>query len=539
MNKIYQLCKAIGLIYGDVTNICGNKRLSAMILGILLSSAQANAEFAAGSGTGDNPYQIETIEQLQKIDEYPAAHFVLMNDIDASETADWNGGKGFKPLQFIDFHFDGGGHVITGLTINRGKEDEVGLFGSTGNAVIVNLGLEDINVTGDKHVGGLVGHNSISVIKSCYVVGKVTGDNTVGGLIGTLAIDGNPEGHEYWVMSSYTDVFVMGSDRVGGLIGGTMVVWPLWGMMRGTYQSFAMGEVVGGEDTGGLFGDPFMASISESYWGIETTGQNDGIGSETDADITGLITEQMTGQDAFIHMYKLDFDNTWQLTGGHPVLKWQDPDNAVDQPLVSIIRIDTAKRDFGRVSTDSSGIGEVAIRNTGNTSLSGEVYLAGADSGPFAIDNEFSSFSLEAGSSQDVAITFHPESADSYEAEMHIVHDAPNRSDTLIVPLVGEGKEPTFAMPDSDRPQKVALYQNYPNPFNPVTVIRYDLLEGRQVSLVVYDVMGRRVATLIDRTMPAGSHTAHFDASDLAGGVYLYHLTTGDFVQTRQMMLIK
>ncbi len=86
---------------------------------------------------------------------------------------------------------------------------------------------------------------------------------------------------------------------------------------------------------------------------------------------------------------------------------------------------------------------------------------------------------------------------------------------------------------------KILEVENYPNPFNPVTVIRYELPQNSQVRLEVFDMLGRRVAVLVDGLIEAGTHEIPFDASNLASGVYLYRLTAGQVVQTRQMVLVK
>ena len=83
------------------------------------------------------------------------------------------------------------------------------------------------------------------------------------------------------------------------------------------------------------------------------------------------------------------------------------------------------------------------------------------------------------------------------------------------------------------------LSNNYPNPFNPVTTIRYELPVNSNVRLEVFDILGRRVAVLVDGMIEAGVHEVTFNASNLASGVYLYRLSTADFVQTRQMVLVK
>jgi len=88
-------------------------------------------------------------------------------------------------------------------------------------------------------------------------------------------------------------------------------------------------------------------------------------------------------------------------------------------------------------------------------------------------------------------------------------------------------------------PKEFALSQNYPNPFNPTTLIRYNLPVDCQVRLDVYNVLGQRVATLVDGQQKAGYKVATWNAQDIASGVYLYKLTAGDFTSIRKMVLLK
>lgn len=83
------------------------------------------------------------------------------------------------------------------------------------------------------------------------------------------------------------------------------------------------------------------------------------------------------------------------------------------------------------------------------------------------------------------------------------------------------------------------LSQNYPNPFNPSTTIQYTLPQAADVQLTVYNILGQRIARLVDTQQISGSYSVNFDASNLASGVYFYRLTAGDMVQQRKMTLIK
>ncbi|MGB2957588.1 MAG: T9SS type A sorting domain-containing protein, partial [Bacteroidota bacterium] len=93
--------------------------------------------------------------------------------------------------------------------------------------------------------------------------------------------------------------------------------------------------------------------------------------------------------------------------------------------------------------------------------------------------------------------------------------------------------------PAAALPADFHLAQNFPNPFNGQTVISYTLPVGGTVSLVVYSLDGREVATILRENQSAGQHTAYFDGFDLASGTYFYRLQLGKFAQTRKFVLLR
>jgi hypothetical protein len=182
---------------------------------LAVAAAPLGAQTWKGSGLPDDPFLIESVEQLAELAEeskklqidrtfinFRGVHFLLTTDLDLAE---WNAThpKGWNPIgdkvsggvSSFAGHFDGGGHVIKNLYIDADQEDtglqgrgnNQGLFGCTRNATIENLGLIDVDVTGDMHVGGLVGWSISSCnITNCYVTGKVSGFQAAGGLVGDL-----------------------------------------------------------------------------------------------------------------------------------------------------------------------------------------------------------------------------------------------------------------------------------------------------------------------------------------------------------------
>ncbi len=205
--------------------------------------------------------------------------------VDAAD-AYWNGGLGWEPIgdrsHPFTAVFDGNGHVITNLYIDRSQND-VGLFSSIGSSsTIRGVGLAAVDVTGDQYTGSLVGWSEGDVVAS-YASGRVTGSNSdAGGLVGT-----NESGS---VTASYADVAVTGSSFVGGLVGqnhgdilagyavgavdGNAGVGGLVGFNTGTVEaSYATGAVTGLAVTGGLVGSN-GGTVTASYWDTTTSGQS-------------------------------------------------------------------------------------------------------------------------------------------------------------------------------------------------------------------------------------------------------------------------
>lgn len=97
---------------------------------------------------------------------------------------------------------------------------------------------------------------------------------------------------------------------------------------------------------------------------------------------------------------------------------------------------------------------------------------------------------------------------------------------------VGDGKEPEL-------PNEFTLSQNYPNPFNPTTTIDFSLPKREKIRLEVFNILGQKVVTLVDKELSAGSHKAEFDSGGLSSGIYFYRLTSGNNVISKKMNLIK
>ena len=237
-----------------------------------------------GYGTSANPYQLTDIYGLQGVgssSSYLQGYWTLANDIDASGTVGWNAGAGFNPIGGgLPFQgsLDGGGHVISNLTINRPSQANVGLFAQIDGypmpGALANIGLSGGSITGGDRVGGLVGYIIWGQVSNAWSSANVTGGSTgaVGGLIGYT--DGETN-----VSSSYATGTVIGGTYAGGLIGQSN--------SGSITQSYATGTVSSSGNAGGLVGSAASTIISRSYaTGAVTAGYAGGlVGLATNANI--------------------------------------------------------------------------------------------------------------------------------------------------------------------------------------------------------------------------------------------------------------
>jgi len=325
---------------------------------------------------GEEYIIINSLTDLQGMSGNLTGHYALGSDIDASDTSTWNGGEGFAPIgdnstsnDTTRFRgtFNGLGHTIADLTIDREDDVYIGLFGYTNAASIRNLGVVNGEITGRKYVGGLVGYLENSEISNCFVsidivgtgndpllpqvyvgglagfgkgsiiqgsysAGKVTGyREDVGGLVGFM--------RKTKIIQSFSSTEVNGVNNVGGLVGnchdsstitdscaeGTVAgsgekAGGLVGYLSGSStitNSWSSGLVtVGSVSTaGGLTGENDNTStVTASYWDTETSGISISAGG------TGVATAQMKTMTTFTDWdisAEKDAFSTWYIDPGN------------------------------------------------------------------------------------------------------------------------------------------------------------------------------------------------------------------------------
>lgn len=212
-----------------------------------LSGPDAMAQFAGGSGTSEEPYLVATAEHLDNVRHHSTAHFRQIADIDLG-VAPWNEDAGWVPIgasttasRFLGV-YDGGGHAVRNLTIDRPTTDYQGLFGYVAGATIRNLAVPDASVTARDRSSLLVGQlDQASMVSSCWSSGSVNARTRIGGLAG-VSLNGSAIEH------SHSAAAVVGTgERAGGLLGESNT--------DGVVDTcFATGTVSGGARVGGLVG---------------------------------------------------------------------------------------------------------------------------------------------------------------------------------------------------------------------------------------------------------------------------------------------
>ena len=287
-----------------------------MILGSCSSDSddgtKLKSKFKGGDGSKENPYQIETKEQLILVEENLKSHFKMVKDIDLK-------GEDFKPIgvpivggvliKALQGTFDGGGKKIKNLKINRPTEDHVGLFRVIGEtAVVKNIGLENVDVKGKTSVGGLAGTvQPGGKIENSYVTGKVIGESRIiGGLAGwnkgriensyaTASVStkdnngagglvGRNEGKDALIENSYATGSVEGKEGIGGLVGINYNGSELknsyaTGKVTGSTASSTIGGLLGTNGT--ETGEPGGIISGKSYWKKGTTAKGVGFSKVT------------------------------------------------------------------------------------------------------------------------------------------------------------------------------------------------------------------------------------------------------------------
>ena len=322
----------LALYYGQGTVASGNTATYSINAPVNLAAGDNFSTSLGSDGTVVDYHVITSLgsegstsaTDLQGMSDNLTGNYVLGADIDASSTSAWDSGAGFSPIGisnvlYYSGVFDGLGHTITDLTINRASTQFVGLFGYTNGATIANVGLVGGTVTGDTSVGGLVGCNYSGTVTGSYATGFVTGWFRVGGLVGwnegsitnsyatgtvtaTRAVVGGLVGmNDSDIAGCYATGLVKGGSHVGGLAGYNS---------RTVTGSYATGKVEGGTVVGGLVGHNSSGSITNSYATGTVTATSAAVGGLLGSNYNGTVTGSFWDRDTTGQITSLGSENS-------------------------------------------------------------------------------------------------------------------------------------------------------------------------------------------------------------------------------------
>ena len=458
----------------------------------------------SGSGTEGDPYLISSLDNLFWVTKTISSwnsYFKQTSDIDASSSSGWDGGQGLAPIgngsTFFSGSYDGDGHTINGLYINRTASDYIGLFGMINNsAVVKNIGVSNVNFNGHDNVGGLIGYNSGTITK-CYLTGSINGVNQTGGLVG--------ENLSGTVTDCYSTASVNSTGlNVGGLVGSNDI---------GTVtNSYSTGPVSGNNPVGGLVGSDGGGTVNNSFWDTETSGLSSSGGG------TGKTTLEMKTESTFTNA-GWDFTGIWSINSGtndgYPYLQTVVPLPVELTSFTAEIQGNTIELQWN-TATELNNYGfeiercvKLDVRNENWVKIG---FINGSGT-----SNATKHYSFIDSNPTNGKVEYRLKQIDNNGNFKY--------SNTIEVSL--------------SVPNKFSLEQNYPNPFNPSTTIKYALPKEGLVSLKIYDITGQEIKTLINENEQPGIYNVTFNASDLASGVYFYVLKEAEFSQTRKLLLLK
>lgn len=553
-----------------------------------------------GSGTPTDPYLIADYNALKVVGvNYNInAVYHLIADIDASPSRAEHGDSGFVPIGNIGKPFTGvfhgGGHVIRNLYINRPGIDYIGLFGYISGATLDSIGMIGNTFSGYRYIGGVTGFNggnishcyntggvvgsgsyvggvagyntSGSTISSCYNTGNITsGARQVGGIAGynfgslssgaiiqycfnTGRITGPGDvggitGLNYYstIHSSYNtgSLFSSASGTGGiagenvytnsaitncyntGIIAGTTLVGGITGYNN--YSSivnacYNAGLVSGTSNVGGVAGNS-SSTVSNCYWDTLTTGQSNALGYNggTITAVTARSTIEMKDTSS---LSNLSFPSVWTIRLDSTYAGLQGVSNNAPFAFADAFSMN---RSFGlaQLLLNDCDI-ETAHNNLILKVISNKIGTTDSVSileFPFGIANgTVDTLLYRVG---EVGIT---------DTLWGNIATAIMTLDTTATGIISE---------PSATPREYVLYQNYPNPFNPNTIIKYDVPRQSIVTLKVYDIIGREVATLVNEIKAAGTYQVSFQALKLSSGIYFYRFVSGNYVSAKKLVLIK
>jgi len=324
----------------------------------------------AGSGMSDDPFLINNLNDLQTLSEnfaYWNHYFIQTDSIDASETATWEKGAGLSPIGNEEHPFkgdyNGQGHAIAGLTINRPDENYVGLFGKTQNANLLRIGLLDANIAGHSNVGALAGALNNSTISNCFATGNIAGMSESGGFAGSVDSSN--------IENCYTLADITRRSGSEDGMNGGFVGYNSEGTIKHCYSTGRL--IYEGADnptTKGFVGKDNSGIYSGNFWDMETSEQTSA-GDNDGEYATGKTTTEMK----LLKTYTGDVGDTWDFISTWAMAK---ENNLTSYPYLENNQQIPAPGLVNAFSVSFSAVNEHGTVSaiTGTTTIESGIYLA-------------------------------------------------------------------------------------------------------------------------------------------------------------------
>ena len=513
-----------------------------VILNVDFNVTQGSTIFGGGAGTSTNPYLISTVTHLDSVRLFPDAYFLQTSDIDLSGInwipIGYDSDDDFLIGNRVSFSgvYDGGGYTIQNLTIdNRGKL--IGLFYSISGKV-KNVHIEGASFT---YIPFEELPDSIKALGEFIVIedpvrfaGIISGTIDTSGSVEHVHISnasieygsiGLITGHNQGeILRSHASGTLSGAFQAGGLVSLNV------GEVRRSSFNGTIRQI--DNLVGGLIGTNIEGTLSESFAEVEV---------EETIIFGGLIGVYQYGsvQNNYADFNVLDDSGTGGLFGSFG--------------LSGILLINNDPIDV----RNNYNFGQVAQKNPSvhYRGLLGLSFLSGSNTQPLQSRIQNNYWNTELFGAEDNLPGFRMTSGGSTSAQMKQQATFENWDFATIwqidegssfpylrnnTPVDKPGERITISNEvEEGLPESFELSQNYPNPFNPTTSINYRIMNRGTVSLAIYNVVGQRVAYLVNQIQNAGNYEVIWDATNFSSGVYYYRLEAGGNVLTKQMTLIK
>ncbi len=395
------------------------------------------------------------------------------------------------------------------------------------------------NVTGTAiNVGGFIGyHNSTSQTDSCYSTGNASGPNQVGGFIGYNA---SPVTNSY----SRGDVTRTGTGSgkaLGAFIGYNTKAVEYCYSTGDVYSSAGVTWAEGGSSDKGFVGDEAGGTYKNNFWDSQVSNQSTATGAtaKTTSQMTDVatFTDYTDGSDGLTtpvwdfvtnpnddsaNNDAWDMDQEGTVNDYYPILSWQTgADNLLPVELISF----------------SASMNNNQVNLAWQTATEVNNYGFQVERKKEKVGSKWENIGFVEGAGNSNSIkeySFTDENPPNEEIQYRLKQ----------IDIDGQFEYSEIIEVEIGAPTKFELTQNYPNPFNPTTTISYAIpsVETRHalsVQLIVYDLLGRKVATLVNEKQSPGNYSVEFDASKLSSGIYFYRLSAGGFVSVKKMILMK